>query len=68
MGITNEAALQNETPDRDLTIPDIIRLTGISRDKAYGCVFHGEYRIGKQRRVRKEIFMLRRSCGQDICK
>lgn len=59
----------NSIPERDLTIADVIKVTGISRNRAYGLRFHGEYRIGsgqKSRRIRREEFVYRRQNGLNI--
>lgn len=56
-------------PEHDLTIADVQRITGISRNRAYSLHFWGEYRIGpgqKSRRVRREEFVYRRNNGLDI--
>ena len=56
-------------PNHDLTIADIIRITGISRNSAYGLRYWGEYKIGsgqKARRIRREEFVYRRNNGLDI--
>lgn len=59
----------NQIPDHDLTIADVIRITGISRNRAYTLRFWGEYRVGngqKSRRIRREEFLYRRNNGLDI--
>jgi CO/xanthine dehydrogenase FAD-binding subunit len=56
-------------PQRDLTISDVIRITGIAKNRAYVLRYHGEYRIGngqKCRRIRREEFIYRRQNGLNI--
>lgn len=66
---SNTSVLEkSDLPITDLTISEIIKITGISRAKAYNSRFCGEYTIGKQRRVRRDIFMKRRSEGLNILK
>lgn len=56
-------------PDHDLTIADVMRITGISANIAYKLRYYGEYKIGsgqKGRRIRREEFVYRRNNGMDI--
>jgi CO/xanthine dehydrogenase FAD-binding subunit len=59
----------NVMPDCDITVADIIKITGISKNRAYRLKYWGEYRIGsgqKSRRIRREEFVYRRQNGLDI--
>jgi hypothetical protein len=60
---------EKSIPQRDLTISDVIRITGIAKNRAYAFRYHGEYKIGngqKNRRIRREEFMYRRQNGLNI--
>lgn len=52
----------------DLTLQEIMEITGISKNTAYGSVFHGEYRVGNSRRVSREVFNARKEAGLDVIK
>jgi hypothetical protein len=63
------AMIENVIPQHDLTIPDVIRITGIAKNRAYALRYHGEYKIGngqKCRRIRREEFVYRRQNGLNI--
>ena len=61
---------QGKIPDHDLSIADLIRITGLSRNRAYRLRYWGEYRVGTgqkaTRRIRREEFLYRRNNGLNI--